>query len=192
MRLKRWLNFGITALLFCLAGPAAFAQQQSSSQQPTGDPVADAARKAREAKKEAPKAKKVFTDDDLKPAQSEPPAQASGAAAAAGTDHPAGGAAKEENANGEAAWRKRFQNQRDKIARAEKELEVLQRETSKTDVQYYNDPQKAMMEQNTRNDINTLNAKIDAKQKEIEQLKQGLSDLEDQLRKAGGDPGWAR
>ena len=49
-----------------------------------------------------------------------------------------------------------------------------------------------MTEQYTRKDINEKDAKIAAKQKEIEQLKQGLSDLEDALRKAGGDSGWAR
>jgi hypothetical protein len=59
-------------------------------------------------------------------------------------------------------------------------------------VQYYSDPQKALTEQNTRKDINDKQAKIDAKKLEIAQLKQGLDDLEDQLRKSGGDPGWAR
>ena len=49
-----------------------------------------------------------------------------------------------------------------------------------------------MTEQYTRKEINDKDAKIEAKRKEIEQLKQGLSDLEDALRKAGGDPGWAR
>ena len=49
-----------------------------------------------------------------------------------------------------------------------------------------------MTEQYTRKDINEKEAKIEAKRKEIEQLKQGLADLEDALRKAGGDSGWAR
>jgi len=48
------------AAALCLAGLPAAAQQQ------TGDAVADAARKARETKKDAPKPKKVYTDDDLK------------------------------------------------------------------------------------------------------------------------------
>ena len=81
---------------------------------------------------------------------------------------------------------------RDKIAQSEKELDLLQRELEKAQVQYYPDPQKALMEQNSRKDINQTTSKIDAKKKEIEQLKQSFSDLEDDLRKAGGDPGWAR
>ena len=50
----------------------------------------------------------------------------------------------------------------------------------------------ALKEQNSRKDINEKTAKIGAKKQEIAQLRQGLDDLEDQLRKSGGDPGWAR
>ena len=59
-------------------------------------------------------------------------------------------------------------------------------------MEYYPDPQKAMTQQNTRADINEKQAKIDAKKRDLDQLRQGLDDLEDQLRKSGGDPGWAR
>jgi len=69
---------------------------------------------------------------------------------------------------------------------------VLQREQDKAQVQYYADPQKALSEQYSRKDINDKDAKIAAKKQEIAQLKQGLDDLEDELRKSGGDPGWAR
>src|SRR6266852_1349670 len=101
-------------------------------------------------------------------------------------------ATKTEDPNSETAWRKRFQAQRDKIAKAEKELDILGRELEKAQVEYYPDPQKAMTQQNSRADINAITAKIDAKKKELDQLRQGLDDLEDQLRKSGGDPGWAR
>jgi len=59
-------------------------------------------------------------------------------------------------------------------------------------VQYYSDPQKALMQQYDRKDINDRTAKVDAKKKEIDDLKKQLSDMEDELRKSGGDPGWAR
>jgi uncharacterized coiled-coil protein SlyX len=214
MRVRFWIKaFAVVPVLW-LAGLPATAHQQGSSQQQTGDPVADAARKAREAKKDTTKPKKVYTDDDVKsaPAPAAPaaaPVDASGTTAS--TTAPAGGdvtkstaaaktgdtaksgeATPTEDPNGESAWRKKFQAQRDKIAKAEKELDILGRELEKAQVEYYPDPQKALKQQNTRADINAINAKMDAKRKEIDQLRQGLDDLEDQLRKSGGDPGWAR
>lgn len=194
----------------CLAGWATYAQDTSSQQ--TGDPVADAARKAREEKEKraqnAQKPKKVFTDDDVKPATPDKPAiqnataangpasgaegaNASKATTTAGAQKPEGAEAKEDP-NSEKAWRKRFSEQHEKIARAEKELEILQRELDKSQVQYYADPSKAMKEQNNRTEINEKTAKIDAKKKELDALRQQLDDMEAELRKAGGDPGWAQ
>jgi len=202
MRLKVLLGSSMVLAGVCLMAGPAFAQQQEqssgSSQQQSGDPVADAARKAREQQKTAPKPKKVYTDDDVKPAQ---PATEAGAGGAQG--QPAGGAAEAQGggqgaqgAGGkedpETTWKKRFADQRAKIARAEKELDILQKEEQKAEVQYYPDPQKALEQQYSRKDINDKQAKIDAKKKEIADLNQQLSDMEDELRKSGGDPGWAR
>jgi len=121
-----------------------------------------------------------------------PPATSTGTTPA--TTQPAGGSTSgtKEDPNSEAAWRKRFKEQHDKIDRAEKELDILSRELQKAQTEYYPDPQKAMTQQNTRGDINEKTAAIEAKKKEIAGLKQGLDALEDQLRKSGGDPGWAR
>lgn len=212
MRVKLWMRGIVLVPALCVAGLGAEARPQDPAQQ-TGDAVADAARKARESKKEAPKPKKVYTDDDVKRSAPEPAAapatapvnatettaaQATGEAAKTGETAKPGEASKieegkkTEDPNGEAAWRKRFQVQHEKIAKAEKELDILSRELEKAQVEYYPDPQKAMAQQNTRADINTINGKIDAKKKELDQLKQGLDDMEDRLRKSGGDPGWAR
>jgi len=193
MRVKLWMKAFVTVPALCLAGLSAAAQQQGSSQQQTGDPVADAARKAREMKKDAPKPKRVYTDDDLKKSAPGPaPAASSGPGGTAATVQAAGDATKPEDPNGEVAWRKRFKDHHDKIAKTEKELDILGRELEKAQLEYYPDPQKAMTQQNSRADINATTAKIDAKKKELDQLKQGLDDLEEQLRKSGGDPGWAR
>ena len=171
------------------------AQDQSS----TGDPVADAARKSREQKKTVQKPKKVFTDDDVKPAEPAPALPAVSDAPSASEEAKAEksqakpqGQPEAENPNSEKAWRKRFAEQRKKISDAELKLDVLQREAQKADVQYYSDPQKAMQEQFTRTEINEKNAKIEATKKQIADLKQQLSDMEDQLRASGGDVGWAR
>ncbi len=210
MQVTFWMKAFVIVPALCVAGLSAAAQQQGSSQQQTGDAVADAARKARETKKDAPKPKKVYTDDDVKKSAPEPgaapsaaPGDASGwpaatAPQAAGNATKTGDATKPEDAtktedpNSEKAWRKRFKEHRDKIARAEKELDILGRELEKAQVEYYPDPQKAMTQQNSRADVNAITAKIDAKKKELDQLRQGLDDLEDQLRNSGGNPGWAR
>src|SRR5437773_9064223 len=184
MRLRMKAFFFVPAL--CLAGLSAAAQQ-------AGDPVADAARKAREAKKDkdTTKPKKVYTDDDFKksvPEQASPSAatnDASGKAAGAtvqatGASGKAGDEPKEDP-NSESAWRKRFQAQRDKIAKAQKELDILTRELEKAQVEYYPEPQTAMTQQNTRADINEKQATTDTTQRDLDQLRQALDDLEDQL-----------
>src|SRR5215470_18954978 len=71
MRKSEWMKSATIVVGLFLAAFAGYAQQSSSQQsssQQTGDPVADAARKAREEKKNAQKPKKVFTDDDVKAA----------------------------------------------------------------------------------------------------------------------------
>src|SRR5882672_7722888 len=199
MTMRAWMKILIIVPTLCVAGMVTYAQSQRSSQQSGSDPVADAARKAREDKKNAAKPKKVYTDDDVKPAAAAAtpaagvPSDASGAAAtgAGGSQKADDGGAKEDP-NSETAWRKRFKDQRDKLAKAETELDVLQRESQKLQIEYYPDPQKALSEQNSRKDVNEKMAKIKAKQQEIAQLKQGLEDMEADLRKSGGDPGWAR
>jgi hypothetical protein len=101
-------------------------------------------------------------------------------------------AAKPEDENGEAYWRKRFADLRAKIHLAETERDVLQRELNVLQLQYDQDPQRALIEQNTRQSVTEHTDELAAKDKEIADLKQQLSDLEDELRKAGGEPGWAR
>jgi hypothetical protein len=188
------------AALLALAGFAGFtALAQQSPDQQSSDPVAEAARKARAEKQAAAKPKKVYTDDDFASKTNVPvtPSASTGGDQGSATQAPTDGTAATsgsapDDPKSEAHWRKRFQAVRDKIANSEKELEVLQRELNKDQVQYYSDPQKALMQQYDRKDINDRTAKVDAKKKEIDDLKKQLSDMEDELRKAGGDPGWAR
>jgi len=186
----------VTLLGIALTAVPALARQDSS-QQSTGDAVADAARKAREQKKkDTTKPKKVYTDEDVNHSVSPtPPANASGSGEDAGKNNAEAPGTKgkdeakpEESA--ESKWRKQFKEAYGSLDRAEKELDILQREDNKAQVQYYSDPQKALAEQYTRKDINEHDAKIAAKKKEIEQIRQRIADMQDALRKSGGDPGW--
>jgi hypothetical protein len=194
---------GATLLAALAFASGALLLPRSAQAQSSGtDSVADAARRAREAKKAAPTGTKVYTDDDVKPATpsaSAAPTQTGSETAPAPADGtpPAADANATPGANNpgkadEKAWRDKFRGQRDQIARLEKELDVLQREEEKAQVQYYPDPQKALSEGYSRKDINEKDTKIAAKKDEIAKAKQALSDLEDDLRKSGGDPGWSR
>jgi DNA repair exonuclease SbcCD ATPase subunit len=188
----------IPALLgVMLAFPVALAAQQQESD------VVAAARKAREAKKSSTKAKFVFTNDNIPHtpgpglsvvSSSAPPSEPSA--------RPAAGAASatdkkeltpdEEKKKDEADWRKKFSEARSKLATAEKELDILQRELNLNRQQYYSDPNKTLREEYTRGDVNKGKADIDAKRKEVEQLRTALTALEDELRRAGGPAAWAR
>lgn len=89
-------------------------------------------------------------------------------------------------------WRKEFSDMHYKIRMAQSELDVLQRELNVSLIQYDPNPAKAMRESITRRQINERRKKIDDKKADIQRLKQEESDLEDELRYAGGDPGWSR
>src|SRR5258708_11246403 len=160
--------FRISALSAIL-GVAAFTApaQQDSIQAPTGDPVADAARKPRAVQKTKPKPKKVFTNDDI-PSSAPPPAPASAHAtnknatqAKAGDQSAQKTTDPEDDPKTAAHRRKRARKFRANLATAEQELDVLQRELSKDQVQYSPDPQTALMQQSNRADINKKTAKVD-------------------------------
>jgi chromosome segregation ATPase len=152
-----------------------------------------AARRTREEKKDQSKPAKVFTNENLPDVGG---ISSVGEAAApgengAGTDAnaPAANAAP---ANDEKTWRAKFATLHHKLEQDEQELDVMQRELGVLDVQYYSNPVKAMQQDLTREDINKKTSDIDAKKQKIEADKQAISDAEDDLRKAGGDSGWAR
>ena len=164
---------------------------------PKTESLAEAARKARAAEKNAPKAATVFTNDNLPTISSgvSVVGQASAASTSASTSAgPASSASSTTSAGSsdEAAWRAKFADARHKIEQDKQELAIMQREMGELNVQYYANPTKALMQSINRSDITKKQAAIDAKQKQLAADEQALSDLQDQLRKAGGDPGWAR
>jgi hypothetical protein len=164
--------------------------------QASGDSLATAARKAREAKKDQAQAAPRVFDNDTIPKQGGVSAvgqtdDASSTVAADGTvasAAPASGT----GASDEKSWRERFARLRHKLQQDQDALDIMQRELGVLDVQYYNDPNKAMQQGLTRSDINTKTAKIDAGKQQVEADKQAISDAEDELRRAGGDIGWSR
>lgn len=204
----------LTAVLL-VAGNISLARAQDGAE-PTSsshsDSLGDAARKVRAQKKDPSKPAKVFTNEDLGSLRGtisvigNEPAPGTGAFKTAGKNDdkkPANGAdakatngadlkdAKKEQAKDEPYWRAKFAAARKTLADDTKELDVLQREFNLKQEQYSQDPNWAMHEQYSRDDINKTQSQIDTKKQDVEKDKQALSDLEDELRKAGGEPGWA-
>ena len=164
--------------------------QSSDSAPAKPDPIVAAARRAREERKDQAKPAKVFTNDNL---------PTTGGVSSVGETSPTAGTDKASGSEGSASldtqektWREKFAALRHKLEQDQQELDVMQRELGVLDVQYYNNPVKAMQQELTRSDINKKTADIDAKKAQIEADKQAISDAEDELRKAGGDSGWAR
>jgi len=198
----------ILAGALCGAGwfTAASAQDATTPQQEPS--LADAARKARAERKEEPAPKKVWTDDNLPkaPHETSSATPAEGEAAASsdagekGAEKPAAtsGEDSKKQAELEASWRQRFADAHKKLDNDQKDLDLMQREYNLKQQQYYSDPNTAMRQQYNNYaggrgpELNDLNKKIDEKKQQIEQDKQAISDLEDQLRKEGLPPGWSR
>jgi len=219
--MRKHLHFGIAAAVFLLVPASNFACQQNQSQQPSQqdsaqksdaqakpsaqtsqpapaqpDPLVAAARRTREEKKDQAKPARVFTNENI---------PTTGGISAVGETAAAGGADKGDKADAseasakdtsieaqEKTWREKFSKLRHKLEQDQQELDVMQRELGVLDVQYYNNPVKAMQQELTRSDINKKTSDIDAKKALVEADKQAISDAEDDLRKAGGDSGWSR
>jgi hypothetical protein len=157
----------------------------------SGESLADAARKAREQKKDESKTPKVWDNDSL---SAMGPLTNASLAQTSNTSDSDKNAAKSNTPSGgdEATWRKKFSDAHDKLDKDQQDLTLLQRELGDLSVQYYTDPTKGMQQGYSQSDLTNQRAKIDDKQKEVDADKQAISDLEEELRQAGGDPGWAR
>jgi len=183
-------SFPLGVVLMLLALPLFTGAQQRQS-------VAEASRKARQQKKGASQAPgKVFTNDNIDAVTGTINVvgitpEATPAPDAAAKDEKAD-KEKDKDKKDEAYWRKRFADARGRLKSAQHELDILQRELSLQQQQYYSDPNKALRQQNDRSDINNQMKAINDKKQEVEKYKQALADLEDELRRAGGDASWGR
>jgi hypothetical protein len=183
-------NSGETSAQAQTEGQSATATSQAQTAAPQQDSLADAARKLREQKKDASKAPKVFTNDDL-PTQGGISTVGQGSTAPASSDASAD-AAGATTGKDEKSWRAKFAQLRHKLEQDQANRDVMQRELGVDNVQFYADPVKAMQQGYTRSDINKKTSDIDEMDKQIAADQQAITDAEEELRKSGGDSGWSR
>jgi hypothetical protein len=165
----------------------------AGQKEPVSEPsLGELARKQRDAQaKSAAQPPKTYTNDNLPTAagnltilrtlELNDGPQAAGGRSAASTAQ-----------RGEDYYRAREQELRERLDLHQRELDVLQQKLGQNQVQYYSNPSQALQQQYSREDINRLQAAIDEKQQQVDDDQQALDELEDELRRQGGDPGWLK
>ena len=165
-----------------------------------GQSLADLARQERARKEGQAKAAKEYTNDDIPAATlaaaaptpaPEGKVPAAEQAVAAGETKPPVQAEKSP-AEVEKEYRERAAKLKETQEFEERKLDVMQRELNLMQQQYYSDPNVALREQNTREEINKRTADIEAQGAAADKAKQAVADLEEELRRKGLPAGWAR
>jgi predicted RNase H-like nuclease (RuvC/YqgF family) len=166
--------------------------------------LAELARQTRAKKAQAPPSGKVFTNDSIPPATISgapaAPAPTPAAAPEAGTAAPEGAAPAAEAAEAaeptleelEKEYREKFAALKENLDTEERRLDVLQRELNLAQQQFYSDPQVALREQYSREEINKRTEEIEAQKTVVEKAQQAIEDLETELRQKSLPIGWAR
>lgn len=187
--MKRLLTVG--AVWLAVGGTGVWAR--SSQETATTPSLADVARQYRSDRAKAPnKPVKVYTNDNVETTPPEAnPTDVGGAGGKSGTQTQSGTGGSSD-ARGEKYYRQKMGDLLAKLERHQRELEVLQQKLSQNQMQYYPDPNKTLQQEYTRGDVSKLNQDIEKKKQEIEADQKAIEDLQDQLRRDGGDPGWLR
>ncbi len=192
MKTTRLITLALGCVLFTTPAYLAARQDQES--------VVDAARRAQAEKKTAPKAKMTIDNDNLgtltgvvnvvgeTPA---PPEDQTKKTAADEKTPKTAAPGEKPPVKDEAYWRGKFAAANKKLADDGHELDILQRERNLNQEQFYTDPMASLKQEYSRQDLNDSKAKINEKTAAVEQDKADIANLEDELRQAGGDPGWA-
>ena len=189
MNTKRVTLIALGTLM--LAAPAYLAAQQDQGQGQQ-ESVADAARKAQAEKKNAPKAKMTIDDDNVGTITGtvnvvgQEPASDDQAKKTSAANAPGDKASKKD----ESYFRDKFSAANKKLADDQRDLDVTQREYNLKQQQFYTDPMASLKQDYSRQDLNDTKTKIDDLTAKVAQDKADIASIEDELRQAGGDPGW--
>ncbi len=180
--MRRLFIICVLLLVVCVPG---LALAQDAGQDQSTESLADIARKLKEKQGQTtPSVKgKVFTNDDVSSSR-----EKGGVSEASSTK--ATSEAESGGAHGEKYYRKAYAKLLAKKELDQRQLDVLQKKLNQNDVQYYNDPQKALQQQYTREDINKNQDDLNKKKADVAADDQAIQDLQDQLRADGGDPSW--
>ena len=147
--------------------------------------LADVARKERERQKRVHSPVVVATG-----ATTTTTASSGSTAAAVTSSTPAGPT--DNKGRDEKYWRAQFQKARDEVKKAEEKAQLLDLRLKDLNTQLLRQSDVYNREYRLGPEIADTQKQLDDARKELDQAKKKLTDLEDELRRSGGLPGWAR
>lgn len=183
-------SLAFTLIIFvasiALAAPQAQPQAREAKEVASEPSLAQIAQEARQNRaKEGAKSVPLYTNDNLPKG----PAGISVLGSSSAVTAPQNNSAEEsESAGSEALPYLRYQlsQAQQRLRMDERELSVLQQKLSQSSMQYYPDPNKALMQEYSRQDINQLVQAVNQKKQEIAEDRKEIADLEDQIQRAQG------
>lgn len=146
-------------------------------------------------KEEGKKPAAVFTNDSIPKTGSMDTVEVSSGTNSK-SEQPASGKSKAASEDhGEAYFSKKAKSIRDDMSMHERELKVLQQQASQAQINYYPNPQTTLEQESGpkfQSKVNDLQKKIDEKKQQIAKDQKALDDIQQELRRDGGNPGWIR
>ena len=173
---------------------------------PSSDSLADLARQAKAQRAKSHEKPKVYTNEDIQAlpplpmvtTDAKPGNQAAQETAGNKAEHPSpkpGPAGAGSQKHGEEYFRDRMGQLEERLELDRRELTVLNQKLGQSQMMYYSDPVRGLLQSSgptAMSDVHGLQDRIAAKQAEIDKDQEAIDDLHEELRRAGGDPGWLR
>jgi predicted RNase H-like nuclease (RuvC/YqgF family) len=155
--------------------------------------VADFARQER-ARRAGSEAKIKISNANLSAKPQEAPAAETKPAAAQGSNSetPAPSKVTDRTGRDEKWWRTAFAEARSDLKHAEDQIKVLELKLNQAHTDYLQKSDLYNRELRLAAEITDLNGQMEAEQKKADIARKKIEDLEDELRRSGGLPGWSR
>jgi hypothetical protein len=154
--------------------------------------IADIAKRERERQKAAQKSKVVVTSNQTANVAAAPTVPAPTATTTQAPAEPKPVEILDNKGHDEKYWRALFQKARDDAKRAQERIVLLDLRVKDLNTQLLRQSDIYNRENRLGPEITAAQKELDDARKEAAASQQKVTDLEDELRKAGGPPGWSR
>ena len=173
---------------------------------PGSESLADLARQAKAQRAKSREKTKVYTNEDIEALPplpmtttdvqpGEPTAQATTGNNAGNDSRKARSAEAGSEKHGEEYFRARMGKLEERLELDQREVTILQQALGQSQMMYYSDPVQGLLQSSgptALSDVHSQQDQIAKKQADVAADQAAIDDLQDELRREGGDPGWLR